>query len=116
SLAKEPLGSDSGTRRLATPVQSIAVYQTIEPDRDSRYLTLFAVAPLGDAASAARRAAQWLGLAMLAATAVMGLVLLMVVRSITRPLAQLSALADRIAAGEREQRVDLPRADEIGAL
>jgi two-component system sensor histidine kinase PilS (NtrC family) len=31
-------------------------------------------------------------------------------------LSQLAALADRIAAGEREQRLDLPRADEIGAL
>ena len=40
----------------------------------------------------------------------------MLVRGITRPLAQLAAFADRISAGEREQRIDLPRADEIGAL
>ena len=53
---------------------------------------------------------------MLAATAVLGAIVLALVRNITRPLAQLSAFADRIAAGEREHRIELPRADEIGAL
>ena len=52
----------------------------------------------------------------LEATAFLGAVLLTLVRNITRPLAQLSAFADRIATGEREQRLALPRADEIGAL
>jgi len=104
------------TRRIDAPVQSIAVYQPIDPSEEPRYSALVAVAPLGDAAAAARSAARWLGLAMLAATAVLGAVLLALVRSITRPLAQLSAFADRIAAGEREHRLELPRADEIGAL
>jgi signal transduction histidine kinase len=113
---KSPPWSNAATRRLEAPVQSIAVYQTIEATHDPRYSALIAVAPLGDAESAARRAAWWLGLAMLAASAVLGAVLLALVRNITRPLAQLSALADRISAGEREQRLELPRADEIGAL
>jgi len=109
-------GTDRGTFRLESPVRSIAVYQAIEATREPRYSALVAVAPLGDAASAAARAAWWLGLAMLAATAVLGVVLLMLVRNITRPLAQLSDFADRIAAGERERRLELSRADEIGAL
>ena len=116
SLAERRPWSNSETRRLEAPVQSIAVYQTIDAGQEPRYSALVAVAPLGDAASAATRAARWLGLAMLAATAVLGAVLLTLVRNITRPLAQLSAFADRIAAGEREQRLALPRADEIGAL
>jgi signal transduction histidine kinase len=116
SLAKRRPWAASETRRLEAPVQSIAVYQPIDASQEPRYSALVAVAPLGDAASAAGRAARWLGLAMLAATAVLGAVLLALVRNITRPLAQLSALADRIAAGEREQRLELPRADEIGAL
>ncbi len=116
SLAESPPWANAATRRLEAPVQSIAVYQPIEAIHDPRYSALVAVAPLGDAESAARRAAWWLGLAMLAATVVLGAVLLVLVRNITRPLAELSALADRIAAGEREQRVELPRADEIGAL
>ena len=53
---------------------------------------------------------------MLAAAALLGVLLLAIVRNITRPLSQLSALADRIAVGEREQSLDLHRADEIGAL
>ena len=104
------------TRRIDVPVQSIAVYQPIDASEEPRYSALVAVAPLGDAAAAARSAARWLGLAMLAATAILGAILLALVRNITRPLAQLSAFADRIAAGEREHRIELPRADEIGAL
>jgi signal transduction histidine kinase len=53
---------------------------------------------------------------MLGAAAALSAVLLALTRSITRPLAELAALADRIAGGEREQSVELPRADEIGAL
>ena len=116
SLAARRPWPDAETRRLDAPVQTIAVHQTIEASQEPLYSALVAVAPLGDAASAAGRAARWLGLAMLAATAVLGAVLLTLVRNITRPLAQLSAFADRIAAGEREQRLELPRADEIGAL
>jgi signal transduction histidine kinase len=116
ALAQRRLLSTSETRRLEAPVQSMAVYHTIESSQDPRYSAIVAVAPLSDATAAAQRAARWLGLAMLAATALLAAVLLTVVRNITRPLAQLSALADRIAAGEREQRLELPRADEIGAL
>ncbi len=110
------LPTDRGTFRLESPVRSIAVYQPIAAANDPRYSALVAVAPLADAEVAARRAAAWLGLAMLASAALLGVLLLAIVRNITRPLSQLSALADRIAAGEREQAIDLQRADEIGAL
>jgi signal transduction histidine kinase len=53
---------------------------------------------------------------MLTAAALLAALLLSLVRSITRPLSELSALADRVATGERGERVDLPRPDEIGAL
>lgn len=108
--------TDRGTFRLESPVRSIAVYQAIATANDPRYSALVAVAPLADAEAAARRAAGWLGLAMLAAAALLGVLLLAIVRNMTRPLSQLSALADRIAVGEREQSLDLHRADEIGAL
>jgi signal transduction histidine kinase len=116
SLAQERPWPSSQSRRLAKPVQSIAVFQQINEIRDSGYSALVAVAPLGDVAAAADRAARWLGFAMLAAAALLGTVLLVMVRNITRPLSQLCALADRIAAGEREERLDLARADEIGTL
>lgn len=104
------------TRRIKTPAQSLAVYQTIDDPLNPRYAALVAVAPLSDATAAATRATWWLGLAMLAAAVALAAVVLALVRNITRPLAQLSALADRIASGEREQHLDLARADEIGAL
>jgi signal transduction histidine kinase len=107
---------DIDTFRLETPVRSVAIYQPIKLAHDPRYSALVAVAPLADAEAAARRAAVWLGIAMLAAAALLCGLLLMVVRNITRPLSQLSGLADRIAGGEREQSLDLHRADEIGAL
>ena len=97
-------------------MRSIAVYQPIAATNDARYAALIAVVSLTDAEAAARRAAAWLGLAMFVATALLGLLLLAVVRNITRPLSQLSGLADRIAGGEREKSLDLRRADEIGAL
>lgn len=102
--------------RLSQPVRSLAVYQPIATTHDPRYSALVAVVPLGDAEDAARRAAVWLGLAMLAATAMLCAVLLRLVRNITRPLSRLAAFADRIAAGERARTLELPRSDEIGAL
>lgn len=113
-LAKPRTGS--AIFRIERPVRSVAVYQPIAAPNDPRYSALVAVAPLGDAEAAAGRAAIGLGLAMLAAAAALCILLLVLVRNITRPLSQLSALADRIALGERDERIDLPRADEIGAL
>ena len=88
----------------------------LPPSHDPRYSALVAVTSLEDATAAARRAALWLGLAMLTAAALLAALLLSLVRNITRPLSELSALADRIATGERSPPLDLPRSDEIGAL
>ena len=109
-------GGTGDSFRLADPVPSVAVYQPISASHDPRYSALVAVTSLEDATTAARRAALWLGLAMLTAAALLAALLLSLVRSITRPLSELSALADRIATGERSERVHLPRPDEIGAL
>jgi len=72
SLAQRRPWSNAEIRTLDAPVQSIAIYQTIEASQEPRYSALVAVAPLDDAAAAAARAARWLGLAMLAAAAVLG--------------------------------------------
>src|SRR5689334_1994229 len=80
SLAERREWPKSESRRLPKPVQSIAVLQRINDMRDSRYSALVAVAPLGDVAAAASRATRWLGFAMLASAAVLGTVLLVIVR------------------------------------
>jgi signal transduction histidine kinase len=102
--------------RLEQPVPAIAVYEPIPEQQDPRYSALVAVVPLADAQGAARRAALALGLAMLAAALLLAALLLALVRGITRPLADLAAFANRIAAGEREERIDLASSDEIHAL
>jgi signal transduction histidine kinase len=112
----KPWDGAGDTFRLADPVPSVAVYESIAASHDPRYSALVAVTSLEDATAAARRAALWLGLAMLTAAALLAALLLSLVRNITRPLSELSALADRIATGERSHPLDLPRSDEIGAL
>jgi signal transduction histidine kinase len=102
--------------RLEQPVPSIAVYEAIPAHQDPRYSALVAVVPLADAQGAARRAALGLGLAMLAASLLLAALLLTLVRGITRPLGDLAAFANRIAAGEREERIQLASNDEIRAL
>jgi signal transduction histidine kinase len=116
SLASGKPWSRDEPQRLDTPQRSLALYHPFPDGVMTDHSALVAVAPLADADRAAAHATRWLGFAMVTATIVLGAVLLLLVRSITRPLSELSRLADRIAAGERNSRVDLGRADEIGAL
>jgi len=109
-------GRDVPPVRLERPTAAIAVYEPVAAQHDPRYAALVAVVPLADAQGAARRAAFGLGLAMLAAALLLAALLLALVRGITRPLEDLAAFANRIAAGERGERLELPRGDEIRAL
>jgi signal transduction histidine kinase len=109
-------GRETPPVRLEQPAPAIAVYEPIAAQHDPRYGALVAVVPLADAQHAARRAGLGLGLAMLAAAALLAALLLALVRGITRPLAELAGFANRIAAGERGERLHLPRADEVHAL
>lgn len=109
-------GHDVPPVRLEQPEPAIAVFEPIAAQHDPRYGALVAVVPLADAQGAARRAALGLGLAMLAAGTLLAVLLLALVRGITRPLGDLAAFANRIAAGERGERLELPRGDEIRAL
>jgi signal transduction histidine kinase len=109
-------GGDVPPVRLERPVPAIAVYEPIPAQHDPRYSALVAVVPLADAQGAARRAALGLGLAMLAASLLLAALLLALVRGITRPLADLAAFANRIAAGEREERLEFSSGDEIRKL
>ncbi len=109
-------GSEVPPERLEQPVPAIAVYEPIPEQQDPRYSALVAVVPLADAQGAAHRAALGLGFAMLAAALLLAALLLALVRGITRPLAELAAFANRIAGGEREERIDLASSDEIRAL
>lgn len=109
-------GSHPTSWRMREPLPGIAVYRPIAAAQDPRYSALVAVTPLVDARAAARRAALWLGLAALAATAVLAALLLRLVRGMTGPLGALASFADRVAAGERRERLPIVHDDEIGQL
>jgi signal transduction histidine kinase len=85
-------------------------------ERDSRYHSVAAVASLADLHAATRRAAQWLGAAGLALLALLGALGHRVAYGITSPLAQLARFAERIAGGERSERVSMRAPAEIDSL
>jgi signal transduction histidine kinase len=88
----------------------------LDSDRDRRYRFVAAAASMQEPRRATRDAAAWLGLAMLAATAILAAFGALFARGITRPLGELAMMAGRIAGGERELSIAYAKADEIGVL
>lgn len=84
--------------------------------RDPRFAAVAAVARTDDMRAAARQTGIGLGITTLLATLLLGIAAHRLVRSIVRPVERLSAMAERIAEGERDVRVGVERVDEIGAL
>ena len=62
------------------------------------------------------RLRTWLLWVLVAAIAVTAVLSLFLAATIARPLGRLTRIAERIAAGERDQRLVLDRGDEIGQL
>lgn len=97
-------------------IEHIVVARSISYPLDPRLRHIVGVTSLAETREAVRRAALALGLAMLAAIAVLTLVLRRLVRGITTPLEQLAAMAGRIANGERGVSSNIRGRDEIGML
>jgi signal transduction histidine kinase len=92
------------------------VVQPLPEGRDARYTAVVVLASLGDIGAAARHAAAWLG-----GAAGLGLLTLawighQITRSITVPIQELGQMAERIAGGDRNVRVQVAQANEIGVL
>lgn len=62
------------------------------------------------------RLRTWLLWVLVAAVAITAVLSLFLAATIARPLGRLTRIAERIAAGERDQRLVLDRGDEIGQL
>jgi signal transduction histidine kinase len=92
------------------------VSHPLTAERDARYRSVAAVASLADLRAATRRAAAWLGAAGLALLALLGALGHRFAYGITAPLAQLARFAERIAGGERSERVTLQAPAEIESL
>jgi len=93
-----------------------AVVQALPPGRDDRYRFVLATASLEDTNAAAREAAILLGAAMLVATLILALLASYFVRSITRPVADLAAMANSISEGRRDIAASVDERNEIGVL
>jgi signal transduction histidine kinase len=94
----------------------IALVRPIPPRSDPRAARLLITASLKDARDAARRAALGMGLAVLAAGALLVLLQYYLVRSITQPISGLVAMANEIAAGRRDVRAAPAPHGELQAL
>lgn len=84
--------------------------------RDGRYNHVAAITNLSDLRDAARDTAWLLALSAAAAAVLLAIAGHYLARTITRPILELSDMAKRIAAGNRDVRVALEQSDEIGAL
>lgn len=90
--------------------------QRLAVGRDDRYAFVAAAASLEESRAVAREAALLLAAAMLVAALFLALFASFFVRSITRPVADLATLADRIAEGERDIVTSIDEDNEIGVL
>ena len=95
-------GTYTVARRLARP--------------DSRFAAVLAVADTRDVQSAAREAALWLGLLALGIAAVVGAVAYRAAQRLSRRVDALAGLAEQLAGGARDVRVETTGSDEISAL
>ncbi len=108
-----------GTRHFeidyaATPHR--LVIHPLEDGRNRRFTAIAALASLADVRAASRRAAWWLGGAVLLGTFVLAWVGHRISRSVTDPVRQLAHMAERIAVGDRKVRVQVSQGNEIGML
>jgi signal transduction histidine kinase len=94
----------------------LVVARPIPPRSNPRASQLLITASLNDARDAARRAALGMGLAVLAAGALLIALQYYLVRSITQPISRLVAMANEIAAGRRDVRAAPAPHGELQAL
>lgn len=92
------------------------VIRPLPPGRSLEYVAVAGLASLADVRAATRRAAWWLGAMALAAVAVMAGLGAHLSRAVAAPLQQLGAMAERVAAGDREVRASAPGFREMRGL
>ncbi len=92
------------------------VTQQLSESRDPRYLAVAVVASLDNIQNAASSTARWLGTAALFGIIILGWAGHKAILGITQPVQKLAQMADQIATGRREIRVDIGQANELGVL
>jgi signal transduction histidine kinase len=117
--AREFVQQGAPERDLAFEIDAVPHLMLLRQISDrsaSPYGAVLAVRSLAVTRVAAARAGGLLALALLVTSLLVGVVGYFLVRGITRPIERVAQMADRIALGERDLRLDLERTDEVGAL
>jgi signal transduction histidine kinase len=109
-------GADSTLHLDAAGEPAIAIVRDLVARSDPRASAVLITASLRDARDAARRAALGMGLAVLAAGALLVVLQYVLVRSITEPISGLVAMANEIASGKRDVHADAAPHGELQAL
>lgn len=97
--------SNASNPRVAPPHYALVIVP-LPASRSGEYAAIAGLASLHDIEAAGQRTARWLGVAALVATLLMAIVGHGISRSIAVPIRTLSAMAQRIAAGDRDVRTD----------
>ena len=119
AISRQPAGARGAETTLhidAAGEPAIAIVRPIVERIDPRASAVLITASLRDARDAARRAALGMGLAVLAAAALLVVLQYLLVRSITEPISGLVAMANAIASGNRDVHADAAPHGELQAL
>jgi signal transduction histidine kinase len=92
------------------------VLRLVPAGRDSRYRAVAVLSSLADVQSATRNAAVWIGAATLLGGMLIAWAGQRIAAGIINPLRDLARMAERLAGGDRDVRVESRRSDEIGEL
>jgi signal transduction histidine kinase len=111
-----PRNADTTLHLDAAGEPAIAIVRQLVASSDPRASAVLITASLRDARDAARRAALGMGLAVLAAGALLVVLQYLLVRSITEPISGLVAMANEIASGNRDVHTDAAPHGELQAL
>lgn len=101
--------------QLSSHLYSV-VLRFIPEERDSRYRAVAVLSSLADVRSATRKAAAWIGGATLLGGLLIAWAGQRIAAGIINPLRDLAGMAERLAGGDRDVRVEARRSDEIGEL
>jgi signal transduction histidine kinase len=118
-ISRQPVAARGAETTLHLDVAgepAIAIVRQLAERSDPRASAMLITASLRDARDAARRAALGMGLAVLAAGALLVLLQYMLVRSITEPISGLVAMANQIASGKRNVHAGAAPHGELQAL
>lgn len=114
-LARQPAAG--GMQRIdAADEPVVVVVRPVAAQRDARASAILLAGSLRDARTAAARAALGMGLAVLAAGVLLVTLQYLLMRSITRPMSRLAAMARDIASGRRDVHAPPAPLGELQAL